>query len=562
MLLDLSNSVDVALTNNGFNVMAGTLGQPYKVQMKSGYEPLIGSGSVPNFAEQEIVIVNLAYNSIRPSPNGEKHLPDRDMDLWGKCNMGFLDPRVRTSWTLKTPFDRIYENGGVFVVFADKKTRLSIQIGRLNFSRQLTDTSDFPHDVWGFISELDDMAVEDDEGTEMKLLDSTSSLGRLVGKYLDGSIFTCTMNGSYRDSNPWHPIAVNKFNQVVALCRCRGKAGSVIVLPQLKDKEGFLLELFESVLPELSPHLFPCIEEGKWVHTAEYELPRVVELQADKEVVIARANAEIQSVEKQIEVERASNGWLHHLLTGTDAQLVEAVKCALSELGFTRVCDVDEERDREGKSRREDLQIDDQRPTLVVDVKGIGGFPADEDALQADKHASIRMREWNRTDVRGLSIINHQRYLPPLDRQNNMPFRQELLDAAEVCELGLMTTWDLFRLVRNLRKNGWSAEDVKPLFYKKSRIEAVPNHYQFIGNVEKAWTDKFGVVIAAGEVHVGDRLAIEFPIEYEEIPVGSIQVNGKAVQDVKIGDQAGFLWPSGLPNMKEKMRVFRIPKTG
>src|SRR5690606_33742325 len=95
------------------------------------------------------------------------------------------------------------------------------------------------------------------------------------------------------------------------------------------------------------------------------------------------------------------------------------------------VVDVDEERDREGKSRREDLQITDRSPTLIVDIKGIGGYPGDEDALQASKHASIRMKEWKRTDVNGLSIINHQRHLPPLERENQMPFRQELLHAAE-----------------------------------------------------------------------------------------------------------------------------------
>ena len=245
----------------------------------------------------------------------------------------------------------------------------------------------------------------------------------------------------------------------------------MIVVPQLNDKVIFLTNLFANVLPELAPHLFPDIVRGKWTHQPEYELPRVLELREAQTDVERRAQAEVAALEVELEKERAANGWLHDLLTGTDAALVEAAKKALAALGFKNVVDIDAERDKEGKSRREDLQIQDRSPTLVADVKGIAALPSDEDALQADKHAAIRMREQKRTDIEGLSITNHQRHLPPLERENAMPFRQELLDAAEERSLGLITAWDLYPLVRNFRKLGWPTETVKPLLYKKGRIE-------------------------------------------------------------------------------------------
>jgi hypothetical protein len=39
------------------------------------------------------------------------------------------------------------------------------------------------------------------------------------------------------------------------------------------------------------------------------------------------------------------------------------------------------------------------------------------------------MKEWNRTDVQGLAIINHQRNLPALDRalHNNSKLRVNLI---------------------------------------------------------------------------------------------------------------------------------------
>ena len=142
-----------------------------------------------------------------------------------------------------------------------------------------------------------------------------------------------------------------------------------------------------------------------------------------------------------------------------------------------------------------------------------------------------------------------------------MPFRQELIDAAEERSLGLTTTWDLYKLVRNAQKLEWQADTVKPLLYKKGRVEAVPAHYQFIGPIVKAWTDKFGVVITANELKVGDKIAVEFPIEFEEVEFDSIQVNDKAVQSAAIGDPVGLLWPAGRPKLREGMRVFRVAKT-
>ena len=47
---------------------------------------------------------------------------------------------------------------------------------------------------------------------------------------------------------------------------------------------------------------------------------------------------------------------------------------------------------------REDLQIRDMSPLLTVDVKGLVNFPADPDALQAHKHASIRIQEEERSE--------------------------------------------------------------------------------------------------------------------------------------------------------------------
>jgi hypothetical protein len=60
--------------------------------------------------------------------------------------------------------------------------------------------------------------------------------------------------------------------------------------------------------------------------------------------------------------------------------------------------------DAEGDARaakQEDLQILDASPTLLVEVKGLAGFPREDDTLQVVKYIPRRMKEWDGTDVAG-----------------------------------------------------------------------------------------------------------------------------------------------------------------
>ncbi|PCR96200.1 hypothetical protein CP336_11560 [Pseudomonas fluorescens] len=355
-------------------------------------------------------------------------------------------------------------------------------------------------------------------------------------------------------------MATNKYGSDVALITEYGD-GLIMIFPQLANKSMFIEELLHVALPEMSPSLFPEIEKGKWTHLPEYELLHIIELEARKSKVIAEAERELSKIELEIATHRSANGWLHDLITGTGDELVNAVKNALSELGFKRVIDVDEIRDAEGKSRREDLRIEDEEPTLIIDIKGVGGKSGDEDLMQANKHAMINMRELNKTSIQGLSIINQQRHLPPLQRDNKYPFRQEILDFAGETRLGLLTTFDLYRLVVNKQKNDWSSSWVKPLLYNHQRIAAIPTHYRHLGTVSKVFTDVFGMHILENGVDIGDYLAVEGDIYFEEIEIKSIQVNNIDVNSATAGDPAGFKWPSKKIKLREGMRVYAIPKS-
>src|SRR5207302_8508792 len=120
--------------------------------------------------------------------------------------------------------------GGVVVVFADERTRIELQLARFNsYRKELCDQSPFPHDVWHFISELSDMQVENDHGTEMRASVGEPLLGQLLAVHLENGEFTCRLQGGWRRDHDWATLAENKFGQAVALCRLCGQEGSVIV---------------------------------------------------------------------------------------------------------------------------------------------------------------------------------------------------------------------------------------------------------------------------------------------------------------------------------------------
>ena len=258
--------------------------------------------------------------------------------------------------------------------------------------------------------------------------------------------------------------------------------------------------------------------------------------------------------------ERTSHGWIHDLLTGTDVQLVSAVKKALEQLGFKEVRDVDEERDKEGKTRREDLQIHDSLPVLVLDVKGLAGHPADDDAFQSHKHATLRIQEWKKFDVQALTIINHQRHLPPLDRDNALPFRQEILDFAAEVKMGLLTSFDLYRLVCAAMKFGWTPDQTRPVLYQVGRIAPIPTHYQYLGRITHVWTGAISVQIETGDLKLGDCIAFELDIEVAEQDLTSLQVEKAAVSEAHAGTCVGIETKLGRPTVRDGMRVFLVQK--
>lgn len=267
LLLDLDTDVADTLREKWTNVVTASLGTPYTVEQSAGFAPVIQHKALEGHNEVDVVIVDLSIYDMDSRPSGAPHRPKGELDLWAKCDMGYIDARVRTVLQESSAFERILNNGGIFVVFAAQRVPLTFVMGCLTpygFNRERQMDSD----VWSITSELRDMNVNDDAGEEIQVV-STSPVGTVLAKHLDMARFDCTLEGGYRKNDEWQPLAVNKFGHTVGLMRQRGK-GLTIVLPQIAQKAAFLQELMAAALPELSPHLFPDIERGRWINQIEY----------------------------------------------------------------------------------------------------------------------------------------------------------------------------------------------------------------------------------------------------------------------------------------------------
>jgi hypothetical protein len=573
LLMDMGYETEDFLKKEGYNVAAGSFGTPYNVEKSDSYLPVIRNGKLPfNLSEQEIIVINLWVTSILNKPLGNKETPPGENDWWASCSVGLIDPRPRLMASVQDDFERIYSYGGVFIVFADSKVLQNLIFARIaneGYGKSFRTEKSILYDNWSFLKTTDYITVNSTQGEEIIINDG--SFNQILSEHVKGAIYRCTISSEKRNDEhfqqDWTALAKNKFGGIVAYSIIsKIHKGLILIFPQLNDKPHFLAKLFNEILPDLSPHLFPHLEGILWTQRPEYEHPKVLDLKYRIEEVLEEARKRAAMLEKDIDEERAALAFLHELITGTDKALVKAVKKTLEVLGFKNVADVDEEMEKIGDkgAKREDLQIHDDTPTLLIEVKGISGIPKDAAALQGWKYVAPRMKEWDRTDVQALSIIDHQRKLPPLERDNRNCFREDIIINAEEHGFGLLTTWDLFRLTRSYLKNGWNHQNIKPLFYQHGRIDAVPRHYEFVGEVEDFWekVKAVGVRLKASELKVGDRIAFELPVEFEEQDVESLQVEKEIVSIAKLGNLAGILTHFTKDQARKGVRVFRVKNKG
>lgn len=567
MLVDLGDEAVAKVRAAGYNVTEGTLGTPFRTQPIPRSIPIPGNGKLPGFMEQEVVVVQM-HPPEAVELRQEDIQPVREKThYWANLESGEFDVRPLLANHAREFSARILSHGGVFVVFCDHERAPQLVRGDANvYGGPVHVKGPLGWSAYDLVPELSGFHFEFDQGEEIRPVE----LGAfdVLTPFLRNGVFSCAIEAGRR-KDAFLPLAFSKYGRAVAgVMRTDGEQmpdgtqshGWVFLLPQVADIGGCVTDLLEKLLPSLSPRLFPQSEHTSWLYDEQYELPEVRRLQGEIAAVQAEAARQEKDLREAIAREREENAWIHTLLTGTGSDLVDAVAIALGELGLTDVRKVDdEEEDRQAGRRREDIQVWGSSPLLLVEVKGISGFPREHQALQVGKYLIPRMRQWKRNDIRGLSVINHQRGLPALDRENVHVFQKDVLDNSSEQGFGLLTTVDLFRLVRNKRRWNWPDATVTPLFDQDGRIQPIPLHYEEVGVID-GFFEKAGVVtitLTAG-LAVGDEVAFRLPIEYLQETVESIHLDDVAITQGQGGQRVGVKTALTRAQARNGVRVYRV----
>lgn len=402
LAVGLNESVSDDLVEAGYAVQALELGRPFTFEPSATLTTLPAVPEFPlDYKEHDIVIVDLirdsiSIDSIPPFSNPAKGIKA----WWTSKHNGRANPSLLRGLAARDGFDRILVEGGIFVIFLGTPETQEFIRGAVEYRGVEAEQKITCHSM-DFLQVFDHSAninFSSDAGMSIALAPDVSPegvIGKALKPYLKDARFRCVVSKKYSNvEKEWVPILENKFGAAVGALMGHGK-GTILLLPDFQDKSAVLKDLLRDVLPEMAPKIFPNLSGSSWVKNKIYEPSDIIQLSADIEAIREKAARDIEILEKKIEARRDEVSIQFDLARETGDNLVNAVKAALTVLGFKKIVDADDELRDSGilGQNREDLQVLDCDPALIVEIKGIRGFPSDDDALAVQKYVVLRMKE-------------------------------------------------------------------------------------------------------------------------------------------------------------------------
>ena len=345
------------------------------------------------------------------------------------------------------------------------------------------------------------------------------------------------------------PLLQKRNGEVVSFAQGFDDEPIFFVLPQADDttKLEMVKRLFEGILYENFSDYFPTIEKSKWIHKVLYAHPEVRKI--DDEIISLEKDylARNELLEHKKEEISHSYDFLQKLITATGDDLVQAMIVYLKWLGFENVIDKDTTAD---SVLEEDIQIDlDENRLLIIEVKGIHRTSQDSECSQIDKIRYRRLKQNRNREIYALYVVNHQRGIEPVARQNP-PFTKEQMEDAKCCDRGLLTTWQLFKIYQAVELGAISKEQVRNSLLRAGVISFEPDLAKPINDPYHQWQE--GMVLGIDvntPVGVGDDIFVENENGWYCAKVTSIQQEGISYECVEKG-KTGIGLSQKLPNGK------------
>jgi hypothetical protein len=488
--IDLEQEIIEALRAKGLDCYSGTLGSRVIVPNSGrgdAHECLPNFDFPPNLHEYDIVIVDLrrqeAIKYIEPEHTRFFFTGSKRPVLLSSYPETVFNPRPLSSSVLRSKLQEFFSQETLVIIFCSAE-----EISEYH-SAIITPTGFYPdssvhHSLYEFIS---NPPSNNKVGKKVTVSDFREDIKIFLQKYSNNFVYEIV----FQHPTEWLqdeqklikrkdfiPLLLNSNDEVIGFIDFSLETSPVFALPQLQDvKKEFLLGLIDELLPGLFPKIFPFSEQFSWLKLNDYLLPNKANLLARRARLEDEYKAALAEIENEIERNQFQYQFLHDLIVETGDLLVKSVEHFLVWIGFENIINMDE-MNREIKE--EDLQIPLESGLLVVEIKGIGGTSKDSECSQINKIKHRREKERNSFDVFALYIVNHQRYLPPIERRNP-PFSKQQIDDAKSDERGLLTTYELFKLYSNIEQGFVIKEDVRNSLLEFGLVQFKPSNSYFLG---------------------------------------------------------------------------------
>lgn len=381
-------------------------------------------------------------------------------------------------------------------------------------------------------------------GTQVSLADNAAS-EMLFKDRLQDIHYHCVFD--YIDNGDYIPLVLNRNKECVSFIK-NGRDSIIITLPQMADKASFLKHLFDDFLYETFSDYFPAVEEKRWIHNPEYLLPNESEMLDELERLEIEYEDKKRAVAQRMVENADKYSFLHTLITGTGADLVQATIQYLKWLGFKNVIDKDP---TAGDVLEEDIQVDlGDRGLLVVEVKGLYGTSKDSECSQIEKIKHRRERERNSLDVYALYIVNHQRGIEPLKR-TNPPFLPKQITDAEDDRRGLVTTWQLYNLYYDIERGVICKEDARASLLQYGLVKFLPSQATLSGEPYDYKSNNIICLELKNQpINIGDELFAFDGSQWKKAEILSIQENHQDIPSISTG-RVGVRLNAPLPKKQE-----------
>jgi hypothetical protein len=526
-----------------FNIEFSSLGNKIKLKndINSGTYCLLNHKIPPNLHEFDIIVIDLCNTTVKDFNQIEhtREYISREEESYIFCfyPQNVFYPVPFSGSQLKHTLEEMSKKKTIVVVFSYEIEETVYNLARKT-ARGAELIREYKFNNYSF-SPIGVLIEKEKYGTLLNLNDrlTGSILGNILDKHLEKSKYHLIFKkreilekNEYIEDPNFLPLIFNNDKEIVSFAQIFNKQ-ELYFLPNIANKGNLLTDLISEHFPDRAPELFPFSQMHQWKKEKRYYLPNYEQLLLQKDQIEIKYKESLENINKKIEENEKTYSFLNDILTKTGDGLVHSTAIFLSSIGFRDIKNMDE---IQPENKEEDLQIAFNDRLVIMEIKGIGGMPTDADCLQILKIKLRRCEYLKNFDIDAVFLLNHQRHLPPHDRES-IPFSQNQISDAKINKICLLTTLDLYKIYGLINSEIVTREEVYTIFSTSGVFNLEKIGIFYLGTANDVLKNNRVIILNLknASISIHEYLFSEYNNQYQKLKIISIQINDKNVNEAK-----------------------------